>query len=171
MTWLLEKWRHHYSRTGNVSTYTKMERKQNWFVKCRFRNPIVGQVLLCELDFEQVMFWSEWQIYRLQFPFDFLDSTDVDRVQSPNACRSLTVVEWSYKLHILIRSTTKKLINTNRNTKEIFLSVNFRGILPTEIFPRYIPTVLPWEKNLKQSKKKNDVSFFPTEFTDGIFHW
>jgi hypothetical protein len=57
-----------------------MENKQNWFVICRFCNPIVGQVLLCELDFEQVMFWGEWQIYRLQFPFYFLDSTDVDRV-------------------------------------------------------------------------------------------
>ena len=60
--------------------------------------------------------------------------------------------------------TTRKLINTNGNTKGIFSSVNFRGILPTEIFPRYIPTELPWEKNLKQSKKKEDeVSFLPTE--------
>ena len=33
-------------------------------------------------------------------------------------------------------------------------SVNFRGNLPTEIFPRYIPRDLPWEKKLKQSKKK-----------------
>ena len=41
--------------------------------------------------------------------------------------------------------TTRKLINTNGNTEGIFSSVNFRGILPTE---------LPWEKNLKQSKKK-----------------
>jgi hypothetical protein len=41
--------------------------------------------------------------------------------------------------------TTRKLINTNGNTDRIFSSVNFRGILPTE---------LPWEKNLKQSKKK-----------------
>jgi len=56
------------------------------------------------------------------------------------------------------------LINTNGNTEGIFSSVNFRGILPTEIFPRYIPTELPWEKNLKQSKKKkDDVSFLPTE--------
>jgi hypothetical protein len=30
----------------------------------------------------------------------------------------------------------------------------FQGILPTEIFPRYIPRELPWEKKLKQSKKK-----------------
>jgi hypothetical protein len=48
------------------------------------------------------------------------------------------------------------------------MSVNFRGILPTEIFPRYIPRELPWEKNLKQSKKNNDMSFLPmkllTEF-------
>jgi len=56
----------------------------------------------------------------------------------------------------------RKLINTNGNIEGIFLSVNFRGILPTEIFPRYIPTELPWEKNLKQSKKKDDVPFLPT---------
>jgi hypothetical protein len=43
--------------------------------------------------------------------------------------------------------TTRKLINTNGNTKGIFSSVNFRGILPTEIFPWYIPRELPWEKN------------------------
>ena len=61
-------------------------------------------------------------------------------------------------------NTTRKLINTNGNTDGIFSLVNFRGILPTEIFPRYIPTELPWEKNLKQSKKKkNDVSFLPTK--------
>jgi len=47
------------------------------------------------------------------------------------------------------------LINTNGNTERIFSSVNFRGILPTE---------LPWGKNLKQSKKKkDDVLFLPTE--------
>ena len=56
--------------------------------------------------------------------------------------------------NINIVSTTRKLINTNGNTERIFSSVNFRGILPTEIFPRYIPTELPWKKNLKQSKKK-----------------
>jgi len=60
------------------------------------------------------------------------------------------------------------LINTNGNTEGIFSSVNFRGILPTEIFPRYIPTELPWEKNLKQSKKKDDVSFLPTELPTEI---
>jgi hypothetical protein len=30
--------------------------------------------------------------------------------------------------------TTRKLINTNGNTEGIFSSVNFRGILPTEIY-------------------------------------
>ena len=64
----------------------------------------------------------------------------------------------------LICFTTRKLINTNGNTNGIFLSVNFRGILPTEIFPQYIPTELPWEKILKQSKKKYDVSFLPTKW-------
>jgi hypothetical protein len=43
--------------------------------------------------------------------------------------------------------TTKKLINTNKNIDGIFPSVNFRGILSTKIFPRYIPRELPWEKN------------------------
>jgi hypothetical protein len=56
--------------------------------------------------------------------------------------------------------TTRKLINTNGNTDGIFSSVNFRGILPTEIFPRYIPTELPWEKKLKQSKKKKMTCHF-----------
>jgi hypothetical protein len=66
--------------------------------------------------------------------------------------------------------TTRKLINTNGNIKGIFSSVNFRGILLTEIFPWYIPTELPWEKKLKQSKKKkDDVSFFPTEFSVSKF--
>jgi len=55
---------------------------------------------------------------------------------------------------LLLSDTSRKLINTNGNIKGIFSSVNFRGILPTELFPRYIPTELPWEKNLKQSKKK-----------------
>jgi Na+-translocating ferredoxin:NAD+ oxidoreductase RnfC subunit len=49
--------------------------------------------------------------------------------------------------------TTRKSINTNGNTERIFPSVNFRGILLTEIFPRYIPRELQWEKKLKQSKK------------------
>jgi len=58
--------------------------------------------------------------------------------------------------------TTRKLINTNENIKGIFLSVNFRGILLTEIFPRYIPRELPWEKKIKTKQKKNDdVSFLP----------
>jgi len=42
----------------------------------------------------------------------------------------------------------------------MFLSVNFRGILPMEIFPRYIPKELRWEKKLKQSKKNDDVLIF-----------
>jgi hypothetical protein len=58
--------------------------------------------------------------------------------------------------------TTRKSINTNGNAEGIFPSVNFRGILPTKIFPRYIPRELPWKKKLKQSKKNNDVSFLPT---------
>jgi hypothetical protein len=68
--------------------------------------------------------------------------------------------------------TTRKLINTNGNTEGIFPSVDFRGILPTEIFPRYIPRELPWKKKLKQSKKNDDVSFLPkdllTEFIPSI---
>ena len=60
--------------------------------------------------------------------------------------------------------TTRKLINTNGNIEGIFPSVNFRGILPTEIFPRYIPRELPWEKKLKQSKKK----WWRVIFTNGI---
>ena len=66
-------------------------------------------------------------------------------------------------------STTRKLINTNGNTEGIFSSVNFRGILLTEIFPQYIPRELPWEKKLKQRKKKDDVSFLPTELPTEFF--
>jgi len=42
----------------------------------------------------------------------------------------------------LIYFITKKPIDTNRNIEGIFLSVNFREILSTEIFPRYIPRKL-----------------------------
>jgi hypothetical protein len=61
-------------------------------------------------------------------------------------------------------NTIRKLINTNGNIEGIFPSVNFRGILPTKIFPRYIPRELPWEKKLKQSKKK----WWRVIFTNGI---
>jgi len=40
-------------------------------------------------------------------------------------------------------NTIRKLINTNGNIEGIFPSVNFRGILPTKIFPWYIPRELP----------------------------
>ena len=69
-------------------------------------------------------------------------------------------VTWTFSLPSPLRiaawtkATIRKLINTNRNTEGIFSSVNFRGILPTEIFPPYILRELPWEKKLKQSKKK-----------------
>jgi hypothetical protein len=63
-------------------------------------------------------------------------------------------------LRWIYHGITRKLINTNENTDVIFLSVNFRGILPMEIFPQYIPTELPWEKNLKQSKKKKMTCYF-----------
>jgi len=51
-------------------------------------------------------------------------------------------------LHVVELSsvTTRKSINTNGNTERIFLSVYFQGILPTEIFHRYIPRELQWEK-------------------------
>jgi len=113
--------------------------------------------------------------------------------------RLLNSIGWVSKIHTYYvldhTCTTRKLINTNRNIKRIFLLVNFRGILPTEIFPRYILMELPWEKNLKQSKKKKMTCHFyqrnyrrkipsvncehcsscqlqresPTEFSVGIF--
>jgi hypothetical protein len=52
------------------------------------------------------------------------------------------------------------LINTNENIEGIFPSINFQGILPTEIFPWYIPR----EKKLQQSKKK----WWRVIFTNGI---
>jgi hypothetical protein len=49
---------------------------------------------------------------------------------------------------------TRKSINTNENTEKIFPSVNFRGILPTKIFPRYIPRELQWGKKFKTKQKQ-----------------
>jgi hypothetical protein len=66
--------------------------------------------------------------------------------------------------------TTRKLINTNGNTEKIFQSVNFREILPTEIFPWYIPRKLQWGKKLKQSKKKMmTCHFYQRNYPVGIF--
>jgi hypothetical protein len=44
-------------------------------------------------------------------------------------------------------------MNTNENTEEIFLLVNFGWILPTEIFSWYIPRELQWEKIIKKKKQ------------------
>jgi len=60
-----------------------------------------------------------------------------------------TVLLWSLRW-----ITIRKSINTNGNTDGIFPSVKSRGILPTEIFPRYIPRELPWEKKIKTKQKK-----------------
>jgi len=46
--------------------------------------------------------------------------------------------------------TTRKPINTNGNTEGIFPLVNFQGILPTDIFPRYIPRELWRDKKIKK---------------------
>jgi hypothetical protein len=68
--------------------------------------------------------------------------------------------------------TTRKSINTNGNTEGIFLSVNFRGILSTNIFPRYRPRELQWEKKLKQSKNKMMTCCCEIFFhTRSIFSW
>jgi hypothetical protein len=66
-------------------------------------------------------------------------------------------------------NTTRKLINTNRNTEGIFLSVNFREILPTDIFPRYIPRELRRDKKIKTKQKNDDVSGFSNGITDEIY--
>ena len=50
--------------------------------------------------------------------------------------------------------TIRKSLNTNGNTEGIFPSVNFWGILPTNIFPRYISMELHLEKKIKQRKQK-----------------
>jgi len=75
----------------------------------------------------------------------------------------LCLFGWISKSKFITLCTTRKLINTNGNIEGIFPLVNFWEILPTEIFPRYIPRELPWEKKLKQSKKNDDVSFSPTD--------
>jgi len=62
--------------------------------------------------------------------------------------------------------TTRKPINTNRNTEGIFPSVNFRGILPTDIFPRYL------RRDKKNFKKNDDVSGFTNGITSiGNIRW
>jgi hypothetical protein len=48
--------------------------------------------------------------------------------------------------------TTRNSINLNGNTEGIFSLVNCRWILLTEIFPRYLPRELQWEKMIKKSK-------------------
>jgi len=58
------------------------------------------------------------------------------------------------KIVVLSINTTRKPINTNGNTEGIFSSVNFQGILPTDIFPRYIPRELRRDKKIKTKQKK-----------------
>jgi hypothetical protein len=80
--------------------------------------------------------------------------------------RNCTLNKGIFSCHI----TTRKSINTNENTERIFPSVNFRGILPTELFPRHIPRELQWEKKIKtKQKKNNDVSGFTNGMTDIIY--
>jgi len=76
--------------------------------------------------------------------------------------RSFLCMPVTFAVPYLPTNTTRKLINTNGHTEGIFSSVNFRGILPTEIFPRYLPMELPWEK-IKTKQKNDDVSFLPNE--------
>jgi len=96
-------------------------------------------------------------------------------VEVKRTCHNILYILFYFiSMDVRVSFTTRKLINTNENTEEIFLSVNFRGILPTELFPRYIPMELPWVKNLKQSKKKKMTCHFyqrnlPTEFSVGKF--
>jgi len=61
--------------------------------------------------------------------------------------------------------TTRKPINTNGNTEGIFPSVNFREILPTDIFPWYISRELRRDKKIKIKQKKMMMcQDLPTEF-------
>jgi len=61
--------------------------------------------------------------------------------------------------------TIRKSINTNGNIEGIFSLVNCRRILPTEIFPRYLPRELQWEKKIKIKQKK----WWHAIFTNGIY--
>ena len=65
-------------------------------------------------------------------------------------------------------SITRKLINTNKNTIEIFSLVNFLKVLPMKIFPWYIPSELQWEKIKQCKKKKKKCVIFTNEITSGI---
>jgi hypothetical protein len=75
----------------------------------------------------------------------------VSEYQWPVGVEIKKIVIFFYKSN---RITIGKSINTNGNIKGIFLLVNFLGILPAEVFPRYIPRELQWETKLKQSKRK-----------------
>jgi hypothetical protein len=94
--------------------------------------------------------------------FHLIRAIQIDSVLIFNDLTAACCFFFQLLLYILQSLPTRKLINTNRNTERIFPSVNFRGILPTKIFPRYILRELPWEQKLKQ-KKNDDVSFLPTE--------
>jgi len=48
----------------------------------------------------------------------------------------------------------QKINKYKRKYRKNIPSVNFRRILPTKIFPRYIPRELPWEKKIKTKQKK-----------------
>jgi len=74
-----------------------------------------------------------------------------------------------HKVFFMSSNTTRKSINTNRNTEGIFLSVNFQEILPTDIFPRYIPRELRRDKKIKTKQKNDDVSGFSNGITDEIY--
>jgi hypothetical protein len=55
------------------------------------------------------------------------------------------LLQFSFQLgffYLIIR----KSINTNGNTKGIISLVNYQRIFPKEIFPRYLPRELQWEK-------------------------
>jgi hypothetical protein len=69
----------------------------------------------------------------------------------------------------LISYTIRKLINTNGNIKEIFLSVNFWGILPTEIFPGIYRGNYRGKK-IKTKQKKWWRVIFTNRITDGFFN-
>jgi len=90
--------------------------------------------------------------------------------QLANNCNLLPILKCTlYRSSKLKRVTTRKSINTNGNIKGIFLLVNFRGILPTEIFTRSIPRELQWKKKIKTKQKKNWWRvIFTNIITDGI---
>jgi len=86
-----------------------------------------------------------------------------------HARTSFSTTRVSHECLLKVVDTTRKPINTNENIEGIFSSVNFQGILPMDIFPRYIPRELQRDKKIKTKQKKMiTCQDLPTKFIPSV---